>query len=151
MSFQIPLSTCSHALRNQSRTTFLIALLSLSAASLAAATEVRVELSGAQEVPVVETQAKGKATLKVDADGTIRGVVTTSNVDGTMAHIHQAPAGQNGGVVVPLQKAEDGDWTVPDNAQLNAEQMQQLQAGNLYINVHSAAHPGGEIRGQIEP
>lgn len=151
MSFRIPLPTCPHALHNGSRTTFLAALLALSAASLAAATEVSVELSGAQEVPAVDTQAHGEATLKIDADGTISGVVTTSNVVGTMAHIHQAPAGKNGGVVIPLEQAGDGSWTLPDNAKLTAEQMQRLQAGDMYINVHSAAHPGGEIRGQIEP
>lgn len=151
MSFRIPVPSCGYAARSSSRMALLLALVSFSAASLSATMEVRVELTGAQEVPAVDTQAHGQGTLKINDDGTVSGIVTTTNVAGTMAHIHQAPAGENGGVVIPLQQTEDGSWVLPDDAQLTAEQLERLHAGDMYFNVHSAAHPGGEVRGQIEP
>jgi hypothetical protein len=40
---------------------------------------------------------------------------------------------------------------VPDNAKLTEEQYRRFQMGELYVNVHSAAHPDGEIRGQLKP
>jgi hypothetical protein len=52
-------------------------------------------------------------------------------------------------VIVPLTK--DGDtYKVPAGAKLDADQLKAFKAGELYINVHSAANPGGEIRGQLK-
>ena len=119
--------------------------------SRAATVEVTVKLTGAQEVPAVETQAQGEGTLKVDDDGSISGTITTTNLTATMAHIHQAPAGENGGVVIPLEQSGKDGWAVPADAQLTAEQLKSFKAGDMYINVHSTAYPGGEIRGQIVP
>ncbi|MFZ2651237.1 MAG: CHRD domain-containing protein, partial [Burkholderiaceae bacterium] len=71
--------------------------------------------------------------------------------DGTMAHIHMAPSGKNGPVVVPLAKGAQGVWSVAPGAKLTAEQLKSYQAGELYVNVHSAANKGGEIRAQLKP
>lgn len=127
----------------------LLALFPLN--SLSATMEVTVKLTGAQEVPAVETQAQGEGTLKVGDDGSISGKITTKNLAATMAHIHQAPAGENGGVVVPLEKSGKDGWAVPAGVQLTTEQLNNFKAGDMYINVHSKGHPGGEIRGQIVP
>ena len=117
--------------------------------TLALAKDVKVTLSGANEVPPVTTTATGEGTISVADDGTVSGSVTTKGVNGTAAHIHIGAAGKNGGVIVPLTK--DGDtYKVPAGAKLNAEQMAAFKAGDLYVNVHSAANPNGELRGQLK-
>lgn len=108
-------------------------------------------LSGDQEVPPVTTSAKGEAKITIAADGSVSGSVKTTGVDGTMAHIHRAAAGNNGPVIVPLTKTADGVWSVAAGAKLTAEQLKAYQDGELYVNVHSAANKGGEIRAQLKP
>jgi hypothetical protein len=79
----------------------------------------------------------------------LSGSVTTTGMAGTMAHIHMAAAGKNGPPIVAL--AKEGDtYKVPAGAKLDADQMKALKAGELYVNVHSTAHGGGEIRGQLK-
>jgi len=77
--------------------------------------------------------------------------VKTTGVNGTMAHIHNGAAGKNGPVIVPLTKDGDGAWTVPPGAKLTDAQYAAFRAGDLYVNVHSAQHQSGEIRGQLKP
>ena len=125
-----------------------IALLALGAQAYAA--DVKVDLSGDQEVPKVTTQAKGNGTITIGDDKSVKGSVTTSNIAGTAAHIHEAEAGKNGGVIIPLTKNGDNGWTVPAGAKLTDAQFDAYKKGNLYVNVHTAANPGGEIRGQIK-
>ena len=108
-------------------------------------------LSGGQEVPPVTTTATGSGTIKVLTDRSVSGSVTTSGVAGTAAHIHMGAKGTNGPVIVPLNKTGDNIWSVPASIRLNDTQYEAFGLGNLYINVHSAANPGGEIRGQITP
>ncbi len=110
-----------------------------------------VSLSGAQEVPPVTTSATGMSMITVAVDGAVSGTVKTTGVAGTMAHIHMAAAGKNGPVVVPLTQAGDGVWAVPAAAKLTPDQLKSYQAGELYVNVHSAANKGGEIRAQLKP
>ena len=117
----------------------------------ASAAAVAVTLSGAQEVPAVNMTARGDGTLNIGDDGSVSGSITTSGITATAAHIHNAAAGKNGPVVVPLQKGSDGGWTVPSGAKLNPDQLKMFKAGELYVNVHSMAHPDGEIRGQLKP
>ena len=121
------------------------------ASASASAQLMQVVLSGAQEVPPVSTQASANGTISVGADLSISGSVSTTGVEGTMAHIHKAPAGQNGPVVVPMVKTADNIWSIPAGTKLTEAQFQDLKDGNLYINVHSAAHKGGEVRGQLKP
>ena len=118
---------------------------------LAMAGATQVTLSGAQEVPPVQTSATGAGTITVNDDKSVSGSVTTKGVKGTMAHIHEAAPGQNGGVAIPLTQNGDNEWAVPAGAKLSDDQYKAYKAGNLYVNVHSDAHKGGEIRGQLKP
>jgi hypothetical protein len=137
---------------NPTRKPLATALLSLALAACAGlASAQTVKLSGDQEVPPVTTAASGESRISVAADGSVTGTVTTTGLDGTMAHIHQAAAGKNGPVIVPLAKAADGQWAVPAGAKLTPEQLKAYQAGELYVNVHSAANKPGEIRAQLKP
>lgn len=111
---------------------------------------VDVSLSGSEEVPPVYTSARGSGSFTIANDGAVKGSVSTTGISGTAAHIHQGAKGQNGGVIVPLTKSGD-TYTAPDGAKLSEAQMSAFKAGNLYVNVHSAAHKGGEIRGQLQP
>jgi hypothetical protein len=107
-------------------------------------------LSGAQEVPPVETPASGSGTITIGADGAVSGSITTQNITSTVAHIHVGAAGTNGPVIVPFVKNGE-TYTAPPGAKLTEAQMASYKAGNLYFNVHSAKHPGGEIRAQLRP
>ena len=111
---------------------------------------VSVKLSGAEEVPPVNATGSGSGTIRVASDGSVSGSVTTTGVPGTMAHIHQGAKGENGPVIIPLTKNGD-TYTVPAGAKLNDAQMKAFKAGNLYVNVHSAQHKGGELRAQLRP
>ena len=72
----------------------------------------KVNLTGAEEVPPVRTSASGSGSFTIGKDGAVKGSVTTTGVQGTMAHIHQGAKGQNGGVIVPLTKSGD-TYTAP--------------------------------------
>lgn len=119
--------------------------------SVVLAADYPVTLAGDQEVPPVTTAAKGSGTVSIGADGAVKGSITTTGITGTAAHIHRAAAGKNGPVIVPMTKSGDNGWTFADGAKLTDEQMAAFKAGELYLNVHSAANPGGEIRGQLKP
>ncbi len=135
----------------------MLAMLAIAASAFAAgagpaaATDVKVALTGGHEVPPVTTNAAGKGTLAINADKSVSGSIDTSGVEGTMAHIHEAAAGKNGPIIVPLEKHGDHGWAVPAGAKLTDAQYKAFQKGDLYVNVHSAAHPGGEIRAQLKP
>ena len=112
---------------------------------------VVAELSGDQEVPVVDTSGSGTVATTVDtATGAIRVHVNTQGVDnGTAAHVHRAFAGANGGVVVGLSQDNDTQWSA--EATLDADGLAAYSAGELYLNLHTSTNPSGEIRGQIAP
>jgi len=119
--------------------------------SMVFAEAVKVTLSGAAEVPAVTTSATGSGTITINADRSVSGSITTSGVAATMAHIHNGAAGKNGPVIIPLTKSGDNGWSVPAGAKLTEDQYKAFEAGDLYVNVHSAEHKGGEIRGQLKP
>jgi hypothetical protein len=73
------------------------------------------------------------------------------DVQATAAHIHQGAAGKSGPPVITLAKTGDNTWAVPEGSSFNDDQYAAYLAGNLYINVHSAEHKPGEIRGQLRP
>ena len=111
---------------------------------------MRVNLTGAEEVPAANTSGSGSGSFRVADDGTITGSVTTKDVKGTMAHIHQGAKGANGPVIVPLTKNGD-TYSVPEGRKLTPAQMEALKKGQLYVNVHSDRFKGGEVRGQLTP
>jgi len=89
--------------------------------------------------------------IAIAADKSVSGSVKTTGIDGTMAHIHVGAPGEAGPPIITLTKGDNGVWSVPAGAKLSDEQYQSYKSGNLYVNVHSAAHKGGEIRGQLKP
>lgn len=112
---------------------------------------VKVTLSGDQEVPPATTTAAGSGTIAIAADKSVSGSVTTTGVEGMAAHIHVGSTGKNGPVIIPLTKTGDNGWSVPAGAKLTDAQYDSFKAGDLYVNVHSAKYKGGEIRGQLKP
>jgi hypothetical protein len=133
--------------------TIALSLILTLGAALAQAGETKVVLSGAEETPAVTTNASGIGAINVTegAGHAVSGGITTKDVQGTAAHIHLAAAGKNGPPVITLARTGDNTWAVPAGATLNDEQYTSYLAGNLYINVHSADHKPGEIRGQLRP
>jgi hypothetical protein len=112
---------------------------------------LKVSLSGDQEVPPVSTSASGNGTITVSPNKSVTGNITVSGMEPTAAHVHEAARGENGPVIIPLTKSSDTTWSVPAGAKLTDAQYKSYLAGNLYVNVHSAAHKGGEIRAQLSP
>ena len=118
---------------------------------------IKLKLTGDQEVPPVKTAASGSGTIVISSDKSVSGSVTTTGIEGTVAHIHDSVPGQtmcgakNGPVIIPLTKGPDNTWSVPAGAKLNDAQYASYKAGNLYVNVHSAANKGGEICSPLKP
>ena len=141
------------------RTLFLF-LVTLFIVSSAAAAPVRFNatMNGKQEVPAVMTSAYGRASFEFsDSVTSMTYAILTDISTPTAAHIHCAPAGQNGPVGVTLQlRSTMGHGTISRPDKNNAcgwssvaDVMTAMQSGDAYINVHTAAFPTGEIRGQI--
>jgi len=137
--------------KNQKAIGFGGIVVALALASGIAAADSKVALSGSEEVPAVTTSATGTGTIAIKDDKSVTGSVTTKDIVGVAAHIHLAPAGKNGPPVITLTKKSDNEWTVPEGSKLTDEQYAAYKAGSLYVNVHSAANKGGEIRAQLKP
>ena len=134
----------------KSMITVAMAALGAFGCAIALGAEINVKLSGDSEVPPVKSAGGGGGKIMVGDDGAVSGSVTTTGIAGMAAHIHEAAAGKNGPVILPLTKEGD-TYKAPAGAKLNADQMKAFKAEELYFNVHSAANPGGEIRGQLMP
>ena len=109
-----------------------------------------ITLSGANEVPAVVTSASGTGTVTINADRTVSAKITVTGMTATASHIHEGAAGANGPVIVPFTKTGDNTFAAPDGAKLTESQYASYKAGNLYVNVHSARNPGGEVRAQLK-
>jgi hypothetical protein len=131
--------------------TLVIATVLLVGIGSASAAGVKVQLTGAEETPPVTTSASGSGTITIAADKSVSGTVKTMGIDGTMAHLHVGAPGVAGPPIITLSKGADGMWSVPAGSKLTDEQYASFKSGNLYVNVHSAAHAPGEIRGQLKP
>ena len=112
---------------------------------------VNVSLSGAEQNPPVSTAARGSGTITVGEDHSVSGSVTISGLSPVAAHIHVAARGKNGPVAVGLTKSSDAMWAVPAGAKFTDDQYRSFLAGETYVNFHTAANKGGEIRGQLQP
>jgi hypothetical protein len=129
-------------------------------------------LTGQEEVPPVETNATGQAIFRLSRDGqSLHYRLIVANIENvTMAHIHLAPAGQNGPVVLWLYPSGPPPQLIPGvtNGVLStgvvtsanlvgqlagaslADLVDLIVAGNAYVNVHTSQFPAGEVRGQIK-
>jgi hypothetical protein len=130
---------------------FAAAILSMAfpAASLAA-TMYTADLKGSQEVPANASKGTGSASLTYDAaTKKLSWKVTYSGLSGpaTAAHIH-GPAEPGKDAPVEIKFADPAS-PIEGSATLTNEQAKQLEAGKMYVNVHTAEHKGGEIRGQV--
>ncbi|MFP3947316.1 MAG: CHRD domain-containing protein [Longimicrobiales bacterium] len=147
--------------------------LSLTAAPAAAgARNFVAPLDSDQEVPSVDSRARGMAHFQLSLDGDeLSYRLNVANIqDVLMAHIHLAPRGENGGIVVWLYPSSPPPELIPGRSNgtlatgtvaaddlvgdLGGEELSALldamEAGDTYVNVHTTANPAGEIRGQIQ-
>lgn len=126
------------------------ACVALGAPAFAEKISMKANLTSAAEVPPNTSPGKGTADVTYDTSSKMLTWKTTySGLTGpaTMAHFHgPAEAGKNAPVVIPFKDAASG---AEGSATLTDAQAADLMAGKLYINVHTAANPGGEIRGQV--
>lgn len=127
--------------------------------------EYSVLLSGSQEMPPVESDGTGDATVLVDpAQAQIVVQLNVSDVTGlTAVHIHVGNVGQTGPVIFTLATAaftnplikvlRPTDLTLQPSQGVNnfADAMNAIKAGKAYINVHTTTNPDGEIRGALGP
>lgn len=139
-----------------------VAVTSVLAATLAACGQLGLSsgkidtytatMSGAQEVPPVSTSGAGAAEVQLNKDTRqLTWKVTYSGLTGpaVAGHIHgPAAAGQNAGVLVPFTNV--GSQPITGQATITPQQASDLAAGKWYVNIHTPAHPGGEIRGQLQ-
>ena len=138
-----------------SNTRTMLATLALGAAFAFAgpafADKMKASLDGKAEVPPNASAGKGSADIDYDAASKkLSWKLTYSGLSGpaTAAHFHgPAAAGANAGVAVPIPNAASSP--VEGSATLTDAQAAYLVAGRYYINVHTAANPAGEIRGQV--
>src|SRR4026209_1174591 len=128
----------------------------------------KAQLSGQDEVPADETSATGEAEFTLPANGTIKYRVNVTGItNASAAHIHMGKAGENGDVIVdllntPTSKDKDTAYgmifrgNISDSSLKGALQGKTLDdlaaamdSGDTHVNVHTAEHPDGEIRGQL--
>ncbi len=142
--------------------------LLLASPAFAAGESFFTQLDPAQEVPPVENATTtGEATLEVLSSGGIAYTLHASSSEPlTAAHLHCAPRGENGPIIVPLSlgtttassttassTGEIMESSLTDNCDFIDsldDLLAELRAGDIYVNVHSAAHPDGVGRGQLE-
>ena len=138
-----------------SNTRIMLTTLALGAtitfAGPAFAEKMKATLDGKSEVPPNTSAAKGTADIDYDAASKkLTWKLTYSGLSGpaTAAHFHgPAEVGKNASVAVPITNA--GSSPVEGSATLTDAQAADMMAGRCYVNVHTAANPGGEIRGQV--
>jgi CHRD domain len=127
------------------------AVCMISAAAQAETVKFHATMNGASEVPPKTTAGTGTVDASLDTTTKVLTyTVTYTGLSGpaTMAHFHgPAPVGANAGVLVPLTPPLASP--VKGTATLTDAQITAFESGNVYANVHTAANPGGEIRGQL--
>ena len=131
--------------------TIIVGLFLVWGGAQSAEVNFKADLSGASEVPPVNTAGKGAATAALDTTTkTLSWTVTYSGLSGpaTAGHIHgPAAPGANAGVLVPFSGSTASP--IKGSATLTDAQISDLEAGRTYINLHTANNKGGEIRGQL--
>ena len=118
--------------------------------SMAAMVNMKADLKASNEVPAVDSKGTGSVTATYDtASKKLSWKGSTKGLSGpaTAAHFHAGEAGKNGAVVIPITGADKDSFE--GSATLTDAQAADMQAGKWYVNVHTAANKGGEIRGQL--
>jgi hypothetical protein len=113
-----------------------------------------LNLSPVETYPLPTSTASGAGELTFNLiNGAVTGGVIVNAINATMAHIHRGYAGTAGPVIVPFVRnaGDPNRWEPQAGSLLTADQVTDLLAGKLYVNVHSAAYPLGEIRAQLQP
>lgn len=145
--------------------TILLALLLSATVAAQGPDNYRAHLSGAEEVPAVDTEAQGQAIFQFNNDASALSYkLIVANIENVVAaHIHCGEAGVNGPVGVTLfSGGPTSDSGVLAQATVNApddgngcgwatlgDVKSAIDSGGAYVNVHTPANPGGEIRGQV--
>lgn len=135
------------------RTLFAVATAAalIGSPALAEMMNFKADLTGASEVPPVNTAGKGNLTAIYDTASkrlSWKGTVSGLTGEATAAHFHgPAEPGKNAGVLVPAPGVKSGPFE--GSATLTDDQAKALTAGQTYFNVHTAANPQGEVRGQV--
>jgi len=127
-----------------------VAALAIAGPALAANVNMKADLKGASEVPPIDSKGTGSVTATFDTASkklSWKGTVSGLSGPATAAHFHSGEVGKNGGVVVPIAGADKG--TFEGSATLTDAQAEELMSGKWYVNVHTAANKGGEVRGQV--
>jgi hypothetical protein len=122
----------------------------LATSSMAAIVNLKADLKASNEVPPNDSKGSGSVTATYDdASKTLSWKGNISGLSGpaTAAHFHTGEAGKNGGVTIPIAGADKSSFE--GTATLTEAQAADLMAGKLYVNIHTAANKGGEIRGQM--
>ncbi|SHK43897.1 CHRD domain-containing protein [Rhodothermus profundi] len=122
---------------------------------LSSGTSAVVSLDPMQQSGAVTSNGRGTAFLALTEAGLVY-QITVTGLTGPVqaAHFHQAPAGQDGPVVRTITfsgNTASGVWRPTDPEPLTDALIRELLAGNIYLNIHTAQYPAGEIRGQIRP
>jgi hypothetical protein len=128
-----------------------LGLLLIAGSASAATITFKATLTGTQQDPPVGTSATGTAEITLDdVAKTISGTITYTGLSGppNAAHIHEAACGHNGPPVFDFDEVT-ADKIEFEDGELEDAEIADLKAGNYYINVHTAANPNGEIRGQL--
>jgi hypothetical protein len=132
-------------------TVALAAIVASAGPAFADKMAMKATLNGAAEVPANDSKGTGTADVNFDtASKLLSWKLTYSGLTGpaTAGHFHgPAEPGKNATVAVPI--ANIATSPVEGSATLNESQAADLIAGKYYLNVHTAANPGGEIRGQV--
>lgn len=128
-----------------------IALMVAGGYASAETVSLKADLKGASEVPPTTSQGTGNLSATYETTSkqlSWKGTVSGLTGNATAAHFHgPAEPGKNAGVMVPAPGVTTGDFQ--GSATLNDEQAKALTAGQTYFNVHTAANPNGELRGQV--
>lgn len=138
------------------KTAFFLLLLAATAVGLvsrkAATTKLTAALNGQNEVPANNSTATGTFTGTYDSDSKkLTYEVTYQGLTPTMGHIHRGAPGKNGGVEIGFDNAAVKTSPIKGSATLTPAKADSLMAGLYYVNLHTQAFPGGEIRGNIAP
>lgn len=128
-----------------------LVLMLLASTNLHAEHPIEVTLTGSTVIPPVTTTGSGTGQFTIASDHKMIGSIKVFEMSPTMAHIHVAPHGKNGPPIITLGKIANDSYAVPPDVILSDEQYADYQAGKLYVQVHSANYPNGELRAQLLP